>query len=92
MSRRVVVLLVVLGITVPYCALGGALWLSRGAGQPTESGLVPGTLSFISRPIYTCVIHHRRRHVTYGFRYGRHGPCFSPPPVAIVDVNGSPGG
>jgi hypothetical protein len=33
MSRRVVVLLVVLGITVPYAALGAALWLSRGTGQ-----------------------------------------------------------
>jgi LPXTG-motif cell wall-anchored protein len=33
MSRRVVVLLVVLGVTVPYCALGAALWLSRGTGQ-----------------------------------------------------------
>jgi hypothetical protein len=34
MSRRVVVLLVVLGITVP-CALGAALWLSRGTGRRT---------------------------------------------------------
>lgn len=41
MSRRVVVLLVVLGITVPYCALGLGLWPSRGTGQtPTTETIV----------------------------------------------------
>jgi hypothetical protein len=80
MSRRVVVLLVVLGITVPYCALGGALWLSRGTGQPTGFGLVPGTFTFISPPIYSCVIPHTHRH---GFSIGRRGLCIPP---TIVDV------
>ena len=32
-----VVLLVVLGIAVPYCALGAGLWFSRNTGQPATS-------------------------------------------------------
>src|SRR5690348_16448482 len=43
MSRRVVVLLIVLGIVVPYCALGAALWLSRGGSSVTR-----GTYAYLA--------------------------------------------
>jgi hypothetical protein len=56
MSRRVVVLLVVLGIAVPYCALGAALWFSRSTPQPARAMVV---VKLVAVPIYSCVQHHR---------------------------------
>jgi hypothetical protein len=54
MSRRVVVLLVVLGVVVPYCALGGALWLSRG------SSATPATFTRLFEVVRFHRVHHVR--------------------------------
>ena len=75
MSRRVVVLLVALGVAIPYGALGAGLWVSRGTGQTPEwvaMGIVKGPIHLdLSIPwcrekshphvLVQCLPAHRRR-------------------------------
>ena len=72
---RVAVLLVVLGVAIPYCALGAGLWLSR--STPQHPNVV-----VVSR-VYVCVedrSHGDLFHSTGGTGIDR-GPC----PSAISD-------